>query len=757
VLFSFAILQNKAKFIKLRNYKYLLLIAGVVLVGLTFLFGTYPSGVGPQLWLGAKGIYFQPSELLKLLFIIYLAAYFSDPGLNLMPVFKAIYPTLILMTASLVIIVIQRDLGTALIFISIYLFMVFIKYGKKRYVLIGLLLGIAAGLIGYFTIDLVRIRLNSWFNPWLEAQTGSYQVIQSIIAIAAGGLLGTGIGLGRPDFIPISHSDFIFSSIVEETGLIGTIGLLVLYAVVYFRLIKNSINENNAFGRYFSAGVASYLIAQSLLIMGGNIRLLPITGVTLPFMSYGGSSLLISFLSVIFTLIFSDLQSEKHADKNFQLSTKTISYIFAIGITLIGLVTGWWGIIRSKDLQLRADNPRHLLTSRFVLRGEIYDRNGEFLALTDGEIGNYIRKYPYPALSNTIGYINQRFGLSGIERYLDEYLSGFKGYPSSLVWFNYILYDEPPPGRDARLSIDLNLQTLTDTLLQSHNASAVVINAETGEILTIASHPNYDANNLSERFDIWSDDERAPFLNRAIQGAYPAGELLTPLLLALNDPDSITNNICNLRVQLDSGYPECAIETEGDRSLENLIANGCTTPLYFALEISGENNLVVVNREFSLNSTPGIGLPVNEPYTLNSNTYWKDGVYGESPIRISPLRAAAAFSVFSNSGLQPSPDLVTAVNVYYEGWVVISNSDQERIISSSNANHITHLLSSDEISGWEISARGKDENTVVSWYIAGTNPDWEGYPTVVVVLIENAQPETARSIGQKIFNATISN
>ena len=305
----------------LKKYKYLLLMFGLILSALTFLFGTYPGGEGPRLWLGTRGLYFQPSELLKILLIIYLSAFFSEKIFSRIKIIQTIFPTIVLVLAALFILIAQRDLGTALIFIAIYIFMLFITFGRKRILAAGIGIIAISAIVGYFSIDLIRIRFQGWVLPWSDTQAGSYQITQSIIAIAAGGLFGTGIGLGNPRLIPISHSDFIYSAIVEETGLFGSIALLILFAFILFKGFSIAIKAGNLYYRYLAAGISLFLTSQAILIIGGNIRLLPITGVTLPFLSYGGSSLLITFLSAcILLFIDSDQGGLGENRKGFRAS-----------------------------------------------------------------------------------------------------------------------------------------------------------------------------------------------------------------------------------------------------------------------------------------------------------------------------------------------------------------------------------------------------------------------------------------------------
>ena len=214
----------------LRRYKYLWLTCGLLLTALTFLFGTYPNGFGPRLWLGCCGVYLQPSEPLKLLLIIYLAAYLADRlpvSFNLM---QLLTPTLILIGLALAMLIRQRDLGTASLFILIYTVIVYLASRRWRLLLASLLVLMLAGITGYLLFDVVRIRVDAWLNPWLDPAGRSYQIVQSLMAAASGGLLGRGPGLGLPGVVPVAHSDFIFAAITEETGLAGAVALLLLFA-----------------------------------------------------------------------------------------------------------------------------------------------------------------------------------------------------------------------------------------------------------------------------------------------------------------------------------------------------------------------------------------------------------------------------------------------------------------------------------------------------------------------------------------------
>ncbi|MFN2305294.1 MAG: FtsW/RodA/SpoVE family cell cycle protein, partial [Anaerolineales bacterium] len=202
----------------LRRYKYLWLTLGLMLTLLTIFWGTNPGGSGPKLWLRIFNVHFQPSEPLKLLLIIFLAGFFTDRLLAVYGKARTLLPTFFLTGIALLLLVYQQDLGTASIFLLLYFGMLYISRGNKW--MIGLVpaLVLLTGLMGYFLVDIVQIRIDSWLNPFSDPSGASYQVIQSLIGIAEGGLIGTGVGLGNPRLIPVSVSDFIFSAIAEELG-----------------------------------------------------------------------------------------------------------------------------------------------------------------------------------------------------------------------------------------------------------------------------------------------------------------------------------------------------------------------------------------------------------------------------------------------------------------------------------------------------------------------------------------------------------
>lgn len=306
--------------VQLQQYRYTLLAGGLLLLGLTLLFGVNPSGGGARLWLPLPvpfvgPIYFQPSELLKLVMIVFFASYFTErepqfhhgargERLNwrrrLTRQLPFLGPLLFVWGFSIVLLVWQRDLGAATLFFLLFLALLYLATGRLAYVFGGLaLFGVAAAGAYVLFSDLVAPRFTAWVNPWPDASDSAYQIVQSLYALAAGGITGQGIGQGFPGYIPVVHSDFAFAAIGEEWGLVGSLVVVLCFAMLAQRALRIALDFSSGpgpqhFYAYLAAGVAVLFSTQALLIMGGVTKLLPLTGITLPFVSYGGSSLLIS-------------------------------------------------------------------------------------------------------------------------------------------------------------------------------------------------------------------------------------------------------------------------------------------------------------------------------------------------------------------------------------------------------------------------------------------------------------------------------
>lgn len=297
----------------LRLYRYTILVLGITLLVSTILLGRNPSGQpgSPQLWLGFGTVYFQPSEVLKIILVAFLASYLGEqyPALRaedlpnhsrrqwLSP--RIFGPVLLMWGLCIVILVWQRDLGTAILFFAIFLALIYTASGNVLILIAGGGLTVVAAFAAYRLFDVVQLRIDIWLNPWLEADGRAYQIVQSLMAFASGSVFGQGIAQGIPDYIPVAHSDFVFAALAEEWGLLGVIALIACMTIFVMRGLRTAVfHDRSPFHVLITVGLSMLIGVQSLLIMGGVLKLIPLTGVTLPFLSYGGSSLLMAFVTL---------------------------------------------------------------------------------------------------------------------------------------------------------------------------------------------------------------------------------------------------------------------------------------------------------------------------------------------------------------------------------------------------------------------------------------------------------------------------
>ncbi|WP_194421094.1 FtsW/RodA/SpoVE family cell cycle protein [Microbacterium abyssi] len=314
--------------ILLRNYRvlfrytYLFGLAGIVLLLLPFIPGLGRTDAGADVWVSIGGfVSFQPGEIAKICLAIFFAGYLvrtreslTSVGKRFLgmtwPRMRELGPVIVVWLISLGIIVIQRDLGTGMLIFGLFIAMIYVATGKTSWVLIGLTMVVAGVLAATQILSYVQGRFTNWldaFNPdVIAAQNGSYQLVQGIFGLAHGGLIGTGLGQGRPQITPLAESDYIIPSLGEELGLIGLFAILCLYMVFVSRGIRIGIAGQDDFGKLLATGVSFTIALQVFIMVGGVTRVIPLTGLTTPFLAAGGSSLVANWLIVALLLRISD-------------------------------------------------------------------------------------------------------------------------------------------------------------------------------------------------------------------------------------------------------------------------------------------------------------------------------------------------------------------------------------------------------------------------------------------------------------------
>jgi len=305
--------------IALRRFRYLFLAAAVALLLLPLLPETWAlrgaTVGGSRLWVrlempfGERALSFQPGEIAKIFLVVFLASYLADRHLAMaatahrigpfrFPELRRTGPILVAAAASFAVLTYQRDLGASLLLFTLFVTMIYVATGRAVYLFTGGLLAVGGGIAAYQLFDHVQRRVFSLLHPFDDFTGAGYQIAQSLFAMGSGSLTGSGLGLGRPDLIPAASTDFVFAAVAEEMGFAGSVAVLAGFALLLAAGFGIALRARDVFRKFFAAGLTIALGVQAILILAGVLRLFPVTGITLPFMSYGGSSLLANFILV---------------------------------------------------------------------------------------------------------------------------------------------------------------------------------------------------------------------------------------------------------------------------------------------------------------------------------------------------------------------------------------------------------------------------------------------------------------------------
>ncbi len=302
---------------RLQRYTYTAMIGGVLLLLLPLVPGLGTNINGATLWIRLGPFSFQPSEFAKILLTIFFAGYLvlkrdsmavvrtKVLGIGI-PRGRDLGPIVVAWLLALGVLAFEKDLGTALMFFGLFVVMLYVATGRRSWLAIGAILLAVGGVLGYFAFGHVRLRVSIWLDTWTYATDQSYQLAQGLFGLASGGLLGSGWGEGYPQFVPFAKSDFIADALGEEIGLTGLFAVIMLYAVVVERGLRTAVAVRDPFGTLLAVGLSVVLALQTFVVIGGVTRLIPLTGLTTPFLAYGGSALLANWIMVALLLRISN-------------------------------------------------------------------------------------------------------------------------------------------------------------------------------------------------------------------------------------------------------------------------------------------------------------------------------------------------------------------------------------------------------------------------------------------------------------------
>lgn len=581
----------------IKRYKYVLGIAGIILLVLPMFIGT--EIYGSKLWIKIGGFQFQPGEFAKVLIVLFLAGYLAENrellsisnrtvlGIKF-PRLRLLYPLFIVWGVCLLVVAFERDLGSALLFYTIFLIMLYVATGRMSYVIIGLAL-LAVGAFGMYQImSHVQVRVAIWLDPFSDAQNLGYQIVQSLFSLADGGLAGVGIGKGMADIIPVVASDMIFAAIGEEMGLLGGSAVLLLFMLFAVRGLTTAARAKSDLAAFSAAGLTAAISFQAFTIVGGVTKLIPLTGVTLPFMSQGGSSLLASFVIVALLLRAGDEatgRSTEIANTSTDLATagyrttvrgshmrrpaldtpesgllgrvalanrltRTVFLFTALFAVLIGNIT-YIQVIKASEYQDMPSNNHTINKARFIKRGSIITADGLTLAESIQQAdGTYARSYPNGNLAaHAVGYYSQQYGTMGIENTQNDTLTGSKDYSS---WQNALnsLAGISEPGNSVQLTIDSRIQRAAEQALAGRVGAIVALDPRSGAVLAWASAPTFDNTNIQAAIEAANASGGADtsMYDRATLALYTPGSTFKVLTLA----SALENGLATLDTTYDS-------------------------------------------------------------------------------------------------------------------------------------------------------------------------------------------------------------
>ena len=322
MLFTVLFFRNYSR---LFNYKYLLVIAAFGLILLTFTPLGYEVN-GAQLWVDLGPVNFQPSEFARIALTIFFAGYLADKrdvmaatsrtfmGIQL-PAIKYFGPVALVWAGSLGLLIFEKDLGSSLLFFAVPLLMLYVATGRIAYVILGSILFVFGSFVTFFLFDHVRVRVEAWLDPWEDPDGNGFQILQSVFNIADGGLTGTGLGAGFSQTIPEVQTDFIFSTVASELGLVGATTVILAFLIFTYRGIKIALLAGDDASKLLAFGLTAMFAMQTLIIIGGVTKAIPLTGITLPFVSYGGSSVVGSFILTGLLLVISERSGRREAEE----------------------------------------------------------------------------------------------------------------------------------------------------------------------------------------------------------------------------------------------------------------------------------------------------------------------------------------------------------------------------------------------------------------------------------------------------------
>lgn len=699
-------LMKQFKLIK--NCEFIFAAVGIGILGAVLIRGSFVNG--SKLSFSVLGLSFQPSEFVKIIYVLFIACILARAKH-----FYHIVLSAVLAAIHVLILVASKDLGSALIYFITYILLLFVATRKLRYLIAGLAGGAAASYISYFLFSHVRVRVEAWLDPWNDINATGYQIAQSLFGIGTGGWFGMGIDAGNPSSVPYVEQDFIFSAVCEEYGVLFGICLIAICVNLFLEMVHVAHSCMEPFVKYASYGLGIVYISQLFLTIGGNSKFIPLTGVTLPLISYGGSSVLASvmmFSVVQGFYINNDVLLEYEGDDLDEDEDAFVPYIpkrymnsaagvfTALFVCICVYLAHFVYYDSAKVINNSYNAKRQEILAAKTIRGDILSSDRQVLATTLA--GSDERYYPYSEVfAHCIGYASN--GRMGIEQNANIYLVSSNISLNSKLQDDFA--DEKHMGNTVVTTLHTRLQKLAYDALGMYEGAVVITEPETGKILAMVSKPDFDPNTIN---DIWneliSDNESSILVNRVTQGLYPPGstfKILTALEYIRENPYSYEDYSfdCNSQYRSGENVINCFHGTRhGTVDFTRSFAKSCNSSfaniglsldrgsfertldtLYF------NHNLPV---DFVSNKSS-----VSDKLESNDNAMIQT-VIGQGETQVTPLHLAMITAMIANGGEMMQPYMIDHVE-NADGSIVTSFKPESlgQLISTEEADTLKQLMS----------------------------------------------------------------
>lgn len=785
---------------------------GILILGTVLISGSIING--SKLTFSIMGLSFQPSEFVKIIYVLFVASILSRARH-----FGHIILSAVLAGIHVLLLVASKDLGSALIYFITYVILLFVTTQRIRYLIIGVSGGAVAAYVSYFLFSHVRVRVTAWLDPWSDIDNTGYQIAQSLFGIGTGGWFGMGIDSGSPKSIPYVEQDFIFSAICEEYGIIFGICLIAICVSLFLEIVHVAHSCYEPFVKYSTYGLGIIYIVQIFLTIGGNSKFIPLTGVTLPLVSYGGSSVLASLMmfSVVQGFYINNeflfdseyggndyaypydgyydsgydaanqgeefYQDEYYPEDEYyyddipyipKLHMNIIAGVFTVLFVAIGGYLIHFVYYDSPQVVNNSYNAkRQDILATQTIRGDILSSDGQVLATTLFNTDE--RYYPYgEVFSHAVGYATN--GRMGIEQSANMYLV------SSNVSLNDKLQDdladEKHMGNTVVTTFDSELQKIAYDALGIYDGAVIVTEPSTGKILAMVSKPDFDPNTIDAIWDdLLADSSSSVLLNRATQGLYPPGstfKILTALEYIRENPNSYQNYQFDCAGNFTSGDNKinCFHGTKhGTVDFERSFAKSCNSSFAnIGLSLDRKKFMKTLDKLYFNKELP-VSFPAKKS-NVSENILSEDSdmiqtAIGQGETQVTPIHLAMVTTMIANNGKMMVPYAIDHVEAA-DGKIIKQYSPESlgQLITEDQASALQELMSAvveegtgTRLSGQSYSAAGKTGSAEYNSY-SDSHAWFTGYtyntakPLQVTVIMEGAGSggEYAVPVARRIFD-----